>query len=286
MSFDVSDESIGTPDTHGSPHGYLAKTLLEGSAPTDLNSPGLARSGSSRRQAVRINKDHFKTNILPQSEAFSSSRCRAQGILFKANITAGVLKRWKSHWVTLADNNLYYSSTETDKDVPTVLSKIYGSSIMSIKQVGKDSYGFVFEIQAVEGVTRWACENEEEYDKWLLSLQQLMVACVGPSSIRSDMNNLFLQCHQSDALFSELVLRSMFLSVPHWRNNKELAKLELLRAIDRAYMMDDDLDLQASEIADMKEGKKEKITLQTLSRNLRNCAIVSDQDVLKNNQDN
>jgi hypothetical protein len=55
------------------------------------------------------------------------------------------------------------------------------------------------------------------------------------------MGNLFQQCHGSEKLFVEMVLRQMVKQLPHWKDNEKLMKLELLRATECATFYDDDL---------------------------------------------
>ncbi len=67
--------------------------------------------------------------------------------------------------------------------------------------------------------------------------------------------------------------------LPHWKDNKQVMKLELLHAIDNANYYDDDLFEDVSQI---QEGESNIFDLDQLGRSIRKNLTLEDRDLTKN----
>lgn len=87
---------------------------------------------------------------------------------------------------------------------------------------------------------------------------------------------MFHRCHRNEKVFTEMIMRQMLKQVPHWKDNRELMKAEILRAIDNASYYEDDL-FEEEEIT--KEEQEEAKNLRKLSIVLRKSMIQNDREV-------
>jgi hypothetical protein len=140
---------------------------------------------TSRRKAVARIAAQQNITVKKKNERV---RCRIQGLLLKETPS---VKRWRQRWVTIVDNVVYYSDNvfngnnllnmfnstnqDSDKDSCTSLNRIYGASILAVRECGQETGGFVFEIQTVKSVTRWCCDSENEMRKWTSALHDVIV---------------------------------------------------------------------------------------------------------------
>lgn len=224
-------------------------------------------------------------------------RCKIQGLLLKETIQG--VRKWKPRWATIVDNVLYYSDStnsgsllekigvvnqDVEKESLTVVHKIYGASIISVKEIGQDSNGYVFEIQSCKHVTRWCADSDREMKRWVSALLEVIAECESIASFSANMANMFHKCHQSEKLFTEIVLRQMVKHIPDWKTNKQLMKFELLHAIDNISFYDDDL-VDTDDVISQQPGESSTFDLSQLGQNIRKQLIIDEKELSKKYDD-
>jgi hypothetical protein len=157
-------------------------------SPTNTTLPvsHVSTRATFRRKAV-ARTSPYTAQPIPTKKTNESVRCKLQGIILKESHNSTVsVKRWKPRWVSIVDNVIYSTENVVSNGILTMLapttgepdgtmSRIYGASILSVRESGHETNGYVFEITTIKNVSRWCCDTEVDMRKWTQAVQEVMV---------------------------------------------------------------------------------------------------------------